>query len=149
MERQVEFLVWELGKLQQPYAQAITTHIAFNNLIDMANALAAERIPGTSLQQNLKSHLQYITNELRPLRNKMVHGLWGPSEKPGMVVLMETTARGIVKLKVGEDLTSTDILRVAAEIDAAAWKLGKLSFDISSQLGQVTTIDLGNGDSST
>lgn len=148
VEQLVEHLVWELGNLQQPSAQAITTHIAFNQLIDMANALAAERIGGTSLQERLKAQLNYITNQLRPIRNKMVHGVWGPSIVPGKVVLMETTARGVVKFKVGEELAPIDIRRVAADIDAAAWELGNLTFEIASHLGQVTTIDLGSASDS-
>ena len=140
LERSIETLVWELAPLKQLNAQAVTTHISTLLLIDIANALAHERLNGTEFEQKLKTQLGHISNTLRPKRNSVVHGIWGPTASPDKIALLETTARGVVKFKVGEEMTAEDILTIAAEIDQANFELTHLSFAISSHLGQVTTI---------
>lgn len=140
LERTIETLVWELAPLKQPNAQAITTHISTLSLIDTANALAHERLRGTEFEQKLRLLLSHISNTLRPKRNSFVHGIWGPTASQDKIALLETTARGVVKFKLGEEMTAEDILAVAAEIDQANFELTHLSFAISSHLGQMTTI---------
>lgn len=140
LEKAIETLVWELAPLKQPNAQAVTTHISTLLLIDTANALAHEKLTKTALEQQLKKLLGHISNTLRPKRNSVVHGIWGPTASPERIVLLETTARSVVKFKVGEEMTAEDILAIAAEIDQAHFELTRLSFDISSHLGQVATI---------
>ena len=126
--------------MNQPNAQAVTTHISSLLLIDTAKALAHERLVGTEFEERLKRQLGYIANTLRPKRNSVVHGIWGPTASADKIALLETTARGMVKFKVGEEMTAEDILVIAAEIDQAHFDLTTLSFEISSHLGQVTTI---------
>lgn len=140
LEKSIETLVWELAPLKQPNAQAVTTRISTLLLIDTANALAHERLGGTGFEQRLKKLLGHISNTLRPKRNSVVHGIWGPTASQDKIVLLETTARGVIKFKVGEEMTAEDILAIAAEIDEAHFEFSQLSFDISSHLGQVTTI---------
>lgn len=126
--------------MKQPRAQAVTTHISTLLLIDIAKALAHEILPGTDFETRLRRQLDHIANTLRPKRNSIVHGIWGPSGSADKIALIETTARGLLKFKVGEEMTAEDILAIAAEIDQANFELTKLTFDISSHLGQVTTI---------
>ena len=140
IEKSIETLVWELAPLKQPNAQAVTTHISTSLLIDTAKALAHERLAGTEFEERLKSLLGHIGNTLRPKRNSVVHGIWGPTASADKVAILGTTARGIVKFKVGEEMTAEDILVIAAEIDQANFELTTLIFEISSHLGQVTTI---------
>jgi hypothetical protein len=132
--------VWELAHLKQPKAQAVTTHVSTLLLIDTARALAHEVLVGTEFEARLKSQLDYIANTLRPRRNSVVHGIWGPTGSAEKIAPLETTARGVVKFKVGEEMTAEDILVIAAEIDQAHFDLTNLAFEISSHLGQVTTI---------
>ena len=140
LEKAIETLVWELAALRQPAAQAITTHTSLQQLIHTANALADQRLSNSALQQQLKKQLNHIYDFLRPKRNSVVHGIWGPTGSQDKIVLLETTARGVVKFKVGEEMTAEDILAIAAEIDQAHFELTSLNFEISTYLGQVTTI---------
>lgn len=140
LEKSIETLVWELAPLKQPNAHAVTTHISTLLLIDTANALAHERLSGTAFEQRLKKLLGHISKTLRPKRNSVMHGIWGPTASQDKIALLETTARGVIKFKVGEEMTAEDILAIAAEIDQAHFELTHLSFEISSYLGQVTTI---------
>jgi hypothetical protein len=141
LEKLIESVVWELASLKQPYAQAVTTHISNQQLIDTANALAYEKLSGTILRQQLNAQLNHIKNHLRPKRNSIVHGIWGPCTSPHKISYSETTARGEVKFKSGDEMTADDILDIAAEIDLAHFELTKLAFEISFHLGQVTTIE--------
>lgn len=140
LEKTLELLVWELASLKQPKAQAVTTHLSNPILIDVARALSHEVLQGTDLETRLRTQLDYIANVLRPKRNNIVHGIWGPTATPVKISTVETTARGILKFKSGPDMTAEDILEIAAEIDKANFDLGTLVFEISSVLGQVTTI---------
>lgn len=140
LEKSIETLVWELAPLKQPNAQAVTTHIPTLGLIDTAKALAHERLPATDLEKRLLVLLGHIGNNLRPKRNSVVHGIWGPTASADRIALLETTARGVVKFKVGEEMTAEDIWAVAAEVDQANYDLTQLCFDISSHLKQLTTI---------
>lgn len=142
LEETIEVIVWELASLKQPKAQAVTTHISTNLLIDIANAIAHESLAGTELERQLKSQLDHITNTLRPQRNKVVHGLWGTASSADKIVLMETTARGVLRSKESEEMTAEDILAIAANIDQAHFDLLHLSFAISSHLGQLAHIHI-------
>ncbi|MDO9468089.1 MAG: hypothetical protein Q7J36_12385 [Thiobacillus sp.] len=109
-------------------------------LTNTAKALAHEALTGTELEALLKSQLDHITNTLRPRRNSIIHGIWGPTSSPNKIVLSETTARGVLKYKLGEEMAAEEILQIAAEIDQAHFDLIHLTFKISSYLGQVATI---------
>lgn len=139
LEKSIEMLVWELAPLKQPNAQAVTTHISMSVLTNTAKALAHEALTGTELEA--LSQLDHITNTLRPKRNSIIHGIWGPASSPNKIVLSETTARGVLKYKLGEEMAAEEILQIAAEIDQAHFDLIHLTFKISSYLGQVATID--------
>jgi len=140
LEKSIETLVWDLAPLKQPKAQAVTTHVSTLLLTDIARALAHEVLAGTGFEARLKNQLDYITNTLRPKRNSVIHGIWGPTGSAEKIALLETTARGVVKFKIGEEMSADDILILAAEIDHAHFELTNLAFEISSHLGQVTTI---------
>jgi hypothetical protein len=135
LENTIEMLVWQLASLKQPLAQAVTTHIPTLTLIDIANSLAHRLIAESGLDAKLKGLLNHISQSLRPKRNSVVHGIWGPAPTPDKVVLMETTARGVLKFKFGEEMTAEDIMQIAADIDKANWQLTNLVFEISSALG--------------
>lgn len=142
VEKALEHLVWELASMRQPTAQAVTTHIPTMVQLDIAKTLAGLRLKGTDLEDRLRMQLNLINNVLRPKRNKFIHGIWGPTASAGKIALLETTARGELKFSVGDEMTAEDILAVAAEIDAAHFQLVHLTFDISSHLGQVATINV-------
>ena len=141
IEKALEMLVWDLASLKQPAAQALTTHISTMLLFDMAKAMAAQRLAKTALEDRLKAQLNHINNTLRVQRNKIIHGVWGPTASPEKIACLETTARGEVKFVIGEEMTANDILHVAAEIDQAHFSLVTLSLEIASYLGQVSTIN--------
>ncbi|MEK7841972.1 MAG: hypothetical protein AAB197_04795 [Deltaproteobacteria bacterium] len=140
LEKNIESLVWELAPLKQLRAQAVTTHLSNTILIDISKSLAHEVLREKELEMRLQKQLDHINNTLRPKRNKVVHGIWGPTATADKIALIETTARGIVKFKVGEEMTVEDILKIAAEIDQAIFDLSTLTFEISRYLGQITTI---------
>jgi len=142
LEHMIELLVWELAPLKQPNAQAVTTHIPTLGLIDTAKALAHVRLPSTDLEMRLIALLGHIGDNLRPKRNSVVHGIWGPTASADKIALSETTARGVVKFKIGREMTAEDIWAIAAEIDQANYDLTQLCFDISSHLKQITTIHI-------
>jgi hypothetical protein len=134
LEKTIETLVWILAPLDQPRAQAVTTHLQTLALIDIANTLMHQHLPDADLQKQLKTQLQYISSQLRPRRNSVVHGLWGPTSTTDKIALLETTARGVLKFKVGEEMTANDIYQVAADIDEANFRLMNLSFKIQASL---------------
>jgi hypothetical protein len=133
VERSIEMLVWELADLKQPYAQAITTHLQPNALIAMAKTLINQHFAGTDLETQAKQVFS-IADNLRGKRNMVVHGIWAPTETPEKISIIQTTARGVLNFRVGEEMTSDDILDIAAEIDECHFKLSKLSFEISNAL---------------
>jgi hypothetical protein len=134
LEKTIETLVWELAPLEQPFAQAVTTHLQTLGLIDIANTLAQQRLGDSELREQLRTHLAYISQQLRPRRNSVVHGLWGPTASVDKIALIETTARGTLKFKVGEEMTADDILQIAADIDAANFKLTNMCFAMQAAL---------------
>jgi len=140
LEKAIEMLVWELATLKQPKAQAVTTHLSNKTLIDIAKSLSREALKGTEFENRVIDQLDYIENILRPKRNSIIHGVWAPTAFTDKIVLFETTARGILKLKVGSDMTAEDILMIASEIDQRHFDLTTLTFEISMHLGQATKI---------
>lgn len=140
VEKNLELLIWEMAPLIQPKAQAVTTHLSNQLLIDMAKSLVHEAIEDQTLKDTLRKHLDYISNDLRPKRNRIIHGIWGPTASADKIALLETTARGRVKFRVGDEMTANDILEIASEIDEANFQLSKLIHDASTILGQVETI---------
>ncbi|NMF58361.1 hypothetical protein [Pseudanabaena yagii] len=134
VEHSIESLVWELANLKQPYAQSVTTHLQTLALIDMSKTLLNQHFAGTDLEERSKTLLNRIANQLRVKRNMVVHGIWSPTGTPEKISIMQTTARGILNFKVGEEMTSNDILDIAAEIDECLFQLTKLSFEVSNAL---------------
>lgn len=134
VERSIEMLVWELAGLRQPHSQAVTTHLQTLALLNMAKTLLNQRFPGTPLEERLKVILNLVGSELRPKRNKVVHGVWGPTGTPDKISITETTARGVYKFKVGEEMSAQDILEIAAEIDKAHLQLIHLAFEVAGAM---------------
>jgi len=126
LEKAIALVVWELAGLREEQGHAVTTHIPTLTLIDMAKTLANEWLPNDPTEEKLKAHLGRIAYELRSKRNRAVHGLWGPAATEGCVALLETTARGVLKMKIGEEMTADDLLQVAADIDRARHELVSL-----------------------
>lgn len=140
LEKTIETLVWKLASLQQPKAQAVTTHLQTLILIDTANSLARESLASTGLDKKLRQQLSYIVQKLRPKRNSIVHGIWAPTGTPDKVIISETTARGVLKFKVSEEMSVEDILQVASEIDEANFQLTNLAFEIAKHLKQAKNV---------
>ena len=92
IEKNFEFLVWQLAPLQQPMAQAVTTHLSNPVITDIAKSLVNEVVEDEELKNRLKTLINYITNELRPKRNKVIHGIWGPKNKPGQRAIVSNIA---------------------------------------------------------
>ena len=109
----------------------------------MAKSFINEALEEGDLKVRLKDHLNYITNILRPKRNKIIHGIWGPTASANKVALLETTARGEVKFRVGEEMSAHDFLEIAAEIDEAHFHLTQLTYEASKLLGRVQTVNVG------
>jgi hypothetical protein len=144
IERQLEFLIWQLSPLKQPLAQAVTTHLSTQITIDISKSLINELLESGELKNSFIEHLNYISNQLRKKRNDVIHGTWGPTNNTDKVSLMSVTARGEVKVKFGEEMSANDFLGIASEIDSAGFKLTKLTFEASKLLGRVAYVDVGN-----
>ena len=103
VEHTIESLVWELADLKQPYAQAVTTHLQPNALISMAKTLINQHFAGTDLETKAKQIFN-IADNLRGKRNMVVHGIWAPTGTPEKISIIQTTARGVLNFRVGEDI---------------------------------------------
>lgn len=137
LENEVEKLVWTMAPLKQLRAQAVTRHIGNVTLYDVVLTLANLTFPSTPLETKLKASINLIENKLRPERNRIIHGIWGPHGDPDKLTLIDSTARGTFKFEP-KPYDADKILAFASQVDNAAADISDINFEIAEHLSQRT-----------
>jgi hypothetical protein len=134
IENLLSSIIWDICNLRHNRGIAITTHLSERSRKDICNALAHETFRGHPEEQELKSHLQYVFDDLYPKRNKIIHASWGYSATPGTSDILPIRARGQVKIGPRESLSAEDITAIADEIEQAVNKLEQIRRKITQLL---------------
>ncbi len=134
IENILSSIIWSIAHLRHTRGIAITTHLSERSRQDICNALAHETFRGHPEEKELNDHLKYIFDTLHLKRNKIVHASWGYSATSGASDILPVRARGKVKIGPRESLAPEDIMKIAEEIQDAAFKLEQIRAKISQLL---------------
>lgn len=128
LEKALESIVWLLAPLEQPNAQAVTTHITARAQLDIVRSLARLATRDTALVEKLDNHIKFISKKLSVKRNEAVHSKWfaGKENKPSVLT---TRARGTLAISA-RHMATKEVDLIAIDIHAASVKLLAIAEEI-------------------
>lgn len=112
------------------FSLCLTSNIDFREKIQIAIALGHKRKCSNAWFENLLEQLNYIDNELRPERNRMVHDNW---DWAGPEIVRRQYATKLKRLQARQPHTLT-IEHVKAVPINTIWELAYKIYDASAEL---------------
>jgi hypothetical protein len=90
-------------------------HIDFREKIQIVKSVAFTLAPGTAWFDDIEKHLNFIDNELRPERNRMIHDLWWMQHKTHTSMVRFGSSPKLKRPQSRQKVLAHDMLPITAE----------------------------------
>lgn len=138
VELHMEIMILGLYEIDQGRGLVLTNNLSFPARMSLLRILANEGVPAIMTKEQseeLQALLKRVDDGYND-RNTIVHGLWKPTDKPGIVRRMAVRARGKKLLTVAEDYSAADIRAIDDRLQAIIDDFDALSarMDVGARL---------------
>lgn len=113
IESIMETTILGLYKIDMGRGLVLTANLSFHARLSLLRILAGESVHMTAAQsEKLIAILNRVDAGFGD-RNTLVHGLWGKSEKPGIIRRLSVRARGKKLQAISQDYTAQDLWAIS------------------------------------
>ena len=126
IESSMELTILGLYEIDPERGLVFTANLSFHAQLSMLHILAGEAVHMTAEQS---AHLKDILGRIDSAygeRNKIVHGLWGPTQKPGVIQRLSIRARGKKLQATDERYSAADLRAIEERLLALLREFGEL-----------------------
>ena len=118
IEASMQTIILGLYEIDLNRGLVLTNNLSFHARLSLLRILAGEgAIEDAALAEQMKSILTRIDTAFG-IRNAVIHGLWGMSEKPGIARRASIRARGKKLQTLMDDYSAADLWKIADDLAA-------------------------------
>jgi hypothetical protein len=138
VELHMELMILGLYEIDMGRGLVLTNNLSFHSRMSLLRILANDGTPALMSKKH-SDELKALLNRAETAfneRNTIVHGVWSPTEKPGVVRRMAIRARGKKLQTVQEDYSAVDLRAIDDRVQSIIDDFDDLSsrMDVGARL---------------
>lgn len=116
IESNMELTILALYEIDAGRGLVFTANLSFHARLSMLRILAGEKVHMTDEQAERMAGLLTRIDSAYGDRNTIIHGLWGPTEKPGIIQRLSVRARGKKLQTVKQPYSAADLRAIGERL---------------------------------